>query len=460
MAVRSPMIALGMMLALAGPLMVYQTCAARPQPKAAASSAKPATPKASDPITDPSPEPPADPPATKPAPAENQAAPSVPATAGKAPATPDTAVIDKSAQAIIFCYHRFVDKVRYPGTEIRPAEFEAQMKMLHDKKIPVIGMQDFLAWKRGGKNIPPRSAIITFDDGWKSQYDVAWPILKRYGYPLTLFIYTEGVRGGSLGGGGAISWDQLAELRDEGVDIEAHSETHQDLHEGHAVMVAEPGAKRSKKKLTGEEYESWLHNEVVRCKETLERKLAIKVNCYAVPFGHYSEHVKDVARDAGYEAMFTVNGQPLGMNSPDDSLGRYAIEANKPKVFEDAVKALMAAGGGGAAVGEVVSAKLSTEPADGATVRNAQPLIKANLAGMGRIDPNTLRMRISGLGVVPASYDPIADTFSYQLTRKFPAGVCTVVMTAKTDNKRVETHWSFTVAEDDPSAAPPASNKK
>jgi peptidoglycan/xylan/chitin deacetylase (PgdA/CDA1 family) len=104
-------------------------------------------------------------------------------------------------------------------------------------------MQDFLAWRRSDKNIPARSAIVTFDDGWKSQYDVAWPIMKKYGYPMTLFIYTEGVRGGSLGGGEAITWEQLAEMRDAGVDIQAHSATHQDLREGHPVTVIEPARK-------------------------------------------------------------------------------------------------------------------------------------------------------------------------------------------------------------------------
>jgi peptidoglycan/xylan/chitin deacetylase (PgdA/CDA1 family) len=243
-------------------------------------------------------------------------------------------VVDQTAQVIIFCYHRLVDKVRYPGTEITPAAFEAQMQELKDKGITVIPMQDLLAWKRGEKNIPPRCAVITFDDGWETQYEVAWPIMKKFGYPFTLFIYTEGVRGGSLGGGGAITWEQLADMRDNGVDIEAHSATHQDLREGHTVMVIEPGGKRTRKKLTGAEYDKWVQNEVVGCKELLEQRLGIKVNCYAVPFGNYNEHVKELARNAGYEAMFTVYGQPITFTSPMDALGRYAIEANKPKVFE------------------------------------------------------------------------------------------------------------------------------
>src|SRR5438876_9790790 len=319
-------------------------------------------------------------------------------------------VVDQTAQTIIFCYHLLVDKIRYPGTEITPAAFEAQMKQLKDAGITVISMQDLLAWKRGEKNIPPRCAVITFDDGWKSQYEVAWPIMKKFGYTFTMFIYTEGVAGASLGGGQAITWEMLADMRDNGIDIEAHSATHQDLREGHTVMVIEPGNKRTKKKLTGAEYEQWVQNEVVGCKQLLEQRLGIKINCFAVPFGTYNEHVKEIARNAGYEAMFTVYGQPITYTSPLNSLGRYAIEANKPKVFADAVKMIGAPTSGGAPVAEVGAKDLSTQPADGETARTALPLIKANLSGVGAIDPQSVQLRISGLGVVPASYDPKTGT--------------------------------------------------
>src|SRR5437879_1091162 len=298
-------------------------------------------------------------------------------TSSPAPATPVAAaspkikkpVVDQTAQVIIFCYHRLVDKIRYPGTEITPAAFETEMKELKDRGITVISMQDLLAWKRGEKNIPPRCAVISFDDGWKSQYEVAWPIMKKFGYPFTMFIYTEGVRGGSLGGGEAITWEQLADMRDNGIDIEAHSATHQDLREGHTIMVANPGGKRSRTKLTGPQYEQWVKNEVVGCKELLEQRLGIKVNCFAVPFGSYKEHVKELARNAGYEAMFTVYGQPITFTSELDSLGRYAIEANKLKVFVDAVKMIGTSSGGAAAVAEIGAKDLATQPADGETVQ-------------------------------------------------------------------------------------------
>src|SRR5205814_9229876 len=60
-------------------------------------------------------------------------------------------VVDQTAQTIVFGYHRFVDKVRRPDTEITPADFEAQMKLLKDSGVTVIGLQDFLSWRRGEK---------------------------------------------------------------------------------------------------------------------------------------------------------------------------------------------------------------------------------------------------------------------------------------------------------------------
>jgi peptidoglycan/xylan/chitin deacetylase (PgdA/CDA1 family) len=382
-----------------------------------------------------------------------------PSAAASATAAPKTTkpVVDQTAQTVIFCYHRLVDKVRYPGTEITPAAFEAEMKALKDRGITVISLQDLLAWKRGEKNIPPRCAVITFDDGWKSQYEVAWPILKKLGYPVTMFIYTEGVSGGSLAGGQAITWEQLADMRDNGVDIQAHTATHQDLREGHLIMVMEPGGKRTKKKLTGAEYEQWLQSEVVAPKQLLEQRLGIRVNCFAVPFGNYNDHVKEIARNAGYEAMFTVYGQPITYNSPLDAIGRYAIEANKPKVFEDALKMMGTSSGGAAAVAEVGAANLSTQPADGETVRTALPLIKANVSGFGQIDPATIQMRVSGLGPVPASYDPKTGTVAYQVTQKLREKSCTVILSAKSGDKKVEAHWTFGIDETAGRASPPPS---
>src|SRR5438309_2100832 len=62
-------------------------------------------------------------------------------------------VVDQTAQVLVFGWHRFVQKVKRPDTEITPQDFEKQMQELKDKGITVIAMQDFLAWRRSEKSI-------------------------------------------------------------------------------------------------------------------------------------------------------------------------------------------------------------------------------------------------------------------------------------------------------------------
>jgi peptidoglycan/xylan/chitin deacetylase (PgdA/CDA1 family) len=360
------------------------------------------------------------------------------------PPPPAKPAVDQNAEVVIFGYHRFVNQVRRPDTEITPQDFEKQMQELKAKNIPVIPLQDLLAWKRGEKAIPPRAAVITFDDGWKSQHDVGWPIMKKFAYPLTLFIYTEGIRPGHFSGGESMTWEMLAEMRDAGVDIQAHSATHQDLRR--------PYDKVAKKKLNPQEYEQWLNNELVGSKQMIEQKLGVKCNCFAVPYGFYNAHVKEVAIKAGYEAMFTVYGQPITYRSPNDSLGRYLIEANKPRIFQDAVAAI-ATTAAGPAVAEVANSTLSTSPANGETVRTALPLIRANISSFGQIDPNSLQMRISGIGLVKPSFDAKNSIVSYQVTQKL-SGPVTVIISATVGGKKTESTFTFKVDEAGAAAAP------
>jgi peptidoglycan/xylan/chitin deacetylase (PgdA/CDA1 family) len=356
--------------------------------------------------------------------------------------------IDQNAQVVIFGYHRFVNNVRRPDTEITPQAFEAQMQELKNKNISVIPMQDFLAWRRGEKAIPAKSAIITFDDGWKSQHEVGWPILKKFNYPVTLFIYTEGIRPGHFSGGESMSWDQLAEMRDAGIDIQGHSATHSDLRR--------PYDKVAKKKLNPQEYEEWLEKELAGSKQMIEQKLGVRVNCFAVPYGFHNDHIREVAMKAGYEALFTVYGQPITMHTPLNSVGRYLMEANKPKTFTDALAAI-ATTATGPAVSEVSASNLQTQPADGETINHPLPLIKANIASLGTIDPGTApEMRVSGLGKVDSSFDPKSSTVAYQVTQRLKDKTCTVIVSAKSGGKKVETHWSFKI--DDGTGPPPAAS--
>ena len=90
---------------------------------------------------------------------------------------------------------------------------------------------------------------------------------------------------------------------------------------------------------------------------------------------------------------------------------------------------------------------------EGETVKDPKPLIKANLATMGDIDPKSVEMRVSGFGLVPAQYDPATKIVSYQISQKLRDKNYSVILTAKVAGKKVETRWSFNF---DPTAQPAA----
>ncbi|HEY5954054.1 MAG TPA: polysaccharide deacetylase family protein [Terrimicrobiaceae bacterium] len=349
--------------------------------------------------------------------------------AAQAPsAAPTPEPIDLSSQVVVLCYHRFEDKPK-DSLAIKPSDFEVHMQTLKDNGITVISMADFLAWRRGEKGIPAKSAIVSIDDGYISGYSVAWPILKKFGYPFTMFIYTDYVKGGPKSGGQSISWEQLAEMRDAGVDIQSHTVTHSSLN--------------AKKGKTDEQYQAWLKSELAGSKELLEKNLGIQVKAIAYPYGLHSDAVREAAKQAGYEAAFTVYGQRIGHGADPTIIGRYAIESTKPKVFEQAASFTGSVEGGAGVMPAAVT--MVTQPMEGETVSDPSPEIKANLATLGNVDPKSVTMRISGVGLVPATYDPQTKLVTYKVTQKLFAGQVTVIVGATVNGRKTEARWSFNV---------------
>ena len=121
------------------------------------------------------------------------------------------------------------------------------------------------------------------------------------------------------------------------------------------------------------------------------------------------------------------------------------IEANKPKVFASAVRFGAGSGMAPEAVAEFTGNALSTEPADNATIKDARPVIKANLGSLGEVDPASLAMRVSSLGAVNAKYDPASKSYSFQPAAKLHDNHYTVIVTGKAKGKKVEARWGFTV---------------
>ena len=369
--------------------------------------------------------------------------PTPPPTPTPSPTATPRIAANRNAGVIVLCYHRFEDINN--AMVLKPADFEKQMQAIQDNGFTVISMQDFLAWRRDEKEIPVKSALITIDDGYVSGYENAWPILKKYGYPFTMFVYINYISSG----GKSITWDQLAEMRDAGVEIGCHSYSHQNL-KGHS-----PKSAAEIKQLT---YEGWLRKELIGSKKVLEDRLGIKVSTFAYPEGVYNEEARKIVKEAGFEAAFVTYGQRNAFSSPaSDMIGRYAIEAGKPKTFEVAMAMIgggmgpsMAMSAAAPSVSQAPASNLETTPAQGATVSDPKPLIKAVLASLGAVEPDSVQMRISGFGVVPAKYDDATKTVAFQVTQPLRDKEYTVILSAKVDGKKSESRWSFKF---DPAAA-------
>jgi len=352
--------------------------------------------------------------------------------------TPTPFALDKSSQVIVLCYHRFEEKPKSDGLGLKPSDFEAQMQALKDQGITVISMDDFLDWRAGTKNIPAKSAVITLDDGWLSGYTTAWPILKKFGYPFTMFIYTDYVKGGPKSGGQSMTWDQLAEMRDSGVDIECHTVSHSALN-----------ARKGKK---DDEYKAWLQHELGDSKKMLEQTLGIKVRALAYPYGMHNEVVRAVAMQCGYDAAFTVYGQHLHHDGDPSMIGRYAVTSTDPKIFQQAIAlgntlpaaASVGPGMAGAPTSMPAAAAMISEPMQGETISNPKPTMKINIAAFGPVDPKTVEMRISGFGLVPATYDPTSQLVTYPMHLSLREHDVTVIVSAKTTaGRKASTSWTF-----------------
>lgn len=352
--------------------------------------------------------------------------------------TPTPPPIDTTAQVSILGYHRFEAKPRDP-LAITPEHFRKQMEAIRASGIPVIPMADFLAWRRGEKSIPPQSIVISIDDGYNDTYSIAWPILKEFGFPFTYYVYINYIGAG----GRSIKWDQLAEMRDAGVDIASHTVAHDNL--------IRPKAKN----LGTQTYDEWLWNELKGSKDQIEQQLGIKVTTLAYPFGIHNDAIAQKAIEAGYEAAFTVNGQKALHSSPAGKIGRYIVQSDKEFTFTNALKF---GGGGGSAPNAAVAASnpaaatMLTVPAQGEVIADPRPELKINLATLGEIDPKTVEMRISGFGLVPATYDPVSQNLSYKLHTRLREPEITVLVSARAGGKRVATNWTFRY---DPTAPTP-----
>ncbi len=192
----------------------------------------------------------------------------------------------------ILTYHDIREKPRSP-MQITPEAFEEQMAYLKNSDFQVITLEDFFEFINLKHGLPEKSVVITFDDGWRAVYTKAYPILKKYGLPATVFIYTDFI---SPYNRGALNWKILKEMSDNGIDVQVHSKTH-----GMGI----PWKKRGE---TDADFRKRLEQELLLPKKLIKQHLGKDPKYIAYPYGQFSRALIKAARSYGYEGGLTVVG--------------------------------------------------------------------------------------------------------------------------------------------------------
>lgn len=217
------------------------------------------------------------------------AAASLPIVLAVAAALPSPAVAQGARQsAAIVNYQRFGED-RYPETSIGRRQFEAHIGELSNGRYTVRPVREIVETLFSGGSLANRTVGITIDDAYRSFYEVAWPLLKSSGLPLTLFVSTDPIDQNLPG---FMSWEEIRELRDAGVTIGAHSASH-----SHLVELADAD----------------IRSEIEKSLDRLEAELGERPTLFSYPHGEMSHTVRAIMATFEFAAAF---GQHSGVVNP------------------------------------------------------------------------------------------------------------------------------------------------
>ncbi|MEU3839992.1 polysaccharide deacetylase family protein [Streptomyces sp. NPDC028635] len=171
---------------------------------------------------------------------------------------------------------------------VTPEAFAEQMAAVGALGFTPVTTAALAAHWRGGRPLPARPVLITFDDGYEGVHRHALPVLAGHGFPATLFVSTGWLRGEHDTGGGLdtmLDWDQVRALTAAGVEVGGHSHTHPQLDQLD---------------------DDALERELSRCRDIVAGELGAPPVSFAYPYGYSSRRVRQAVRRAGYAQALAV----------------------------------------------------------------------------------------------------------------------------------------------------------
>ncbi|MFE1287104.1 polysaccharide deacetylase family protein [Streptomyces sp. NPDC058751] len=214
----------------------------------------------------------------------------------------------------VFLYHAVSDDspswlARFT---VSPRRFVEQLDMIADSGLRVVPLRQLVAALLGGPPVPPRSAVLTFDDGYADFATTVAPLLAARGLPSTLYVTTGALEpsdGGPFPSVATLGWAQVRELDAAGVEIGGHTETHPQLDTLPRTTVRE---------------------EVAGCKRRIEDALGHRVDSFAYPHGYSSRTVRALVREAGWTSAAAIRAASAFSSQEDDPLrfARLMVQAD------------------------------------------------------------------------------------------------------------------------------------
>jgi peptidoglycan/xylan/chitin deacetylase (PgdA/CDA1 family) len=166
--------------------------------------------------------------------------------------------------------------------------FEEQMRYIKARGYRVVSLSELHEFFAGRRQLPRNAVALSFDDGYRSFLQYAYPVLKELDFRATLFVYTDYVGVGR----NALGWPELAQLAHEGFDIQGHSKTHGDLRRRRDESAADYGRR--------------MQAELGEPLTLFERHLGQRPDLFAYPYGYYDEDLVQKLHEFGYVGAFTV----------------------------------------------------------------------------------------------------------------------------------------------------------
>lgn len=189
--------------------------------------------------------------------------------------------------------------------------FEEQMQYLKDNGYRVITTEQLFRFMDLKESIPQKAVVITIDDDWRSVYDIAFPILKKFDYPATLFLDIDSIADTK----NPPSWDMIKEMNSNGVDIQCQSKTL-------GVLL-----KPDRKERFNESFAD-INNKLTLSKNIIKTELNDELEYLAYPLSEPDMIVSEILRKYDFRGGFALKDEGNPFFAQKDRISRFAVSGS------------------------------------------------------------------------------------------------------------------------------------